>query len=646
MRIWLSVLALVLAFAGVAHADEAILVLDGSGSMWGKIEGKTKVEIARSVVDNMLDKLPKDRSLGLVAYGHRRQGDCTDIEEIVPIGTDRAAIRTAVDKLNFKGKTPLGAAVRFAAEKLRYTQQKATVILVSDGAETCGVDPCALGRELEAKGADFTAHIIGFGLASETESAGLKCLAEATGGKYVSAKNASELTAALAQTVAAPAPPPPAKPQAAHVTLRATELDGGPDISSGLTWEVKPASGTVVFSKSNGGIEQADIAPGSYTVSVVRTNDGLKGTATLQARAGAERTVTIPLQFPVNATLTVTPAAAAPAGSTVQVDWKGPNRKGDYITVVKADAEPTAYLDYQYTAKGAPTQIKLPAEPGDYEVRYVLGSPQRVLATAPIKSTVVTASLTALDTALAGSTIDVAWTGPNYANDWITIVKPDDAPAHYNDYFNTKDNKNALKTPVEPGDYEIRYVQDGQKVLARRPITLTAASASITAPATAAVGSTVKFTWTGPKTAGDWITIVKPDAPASTYNDYFNASDQKSALQMPVEPGSYELRYVQGGTKVIARAPITLSVVSVSITAPATVKPGTEFEISWNGPDNNGDWLTIVAPSDAPTAYKSYVDAPRGNPAKLTAPPAPGTYEVRYVLRGKSVIGRKTIEVK
>lgn len=82
-----------------ALADDAILVLDASGSMWGQIEGKTKVEIARGVIGGLLDGLPAARRLGLVAYGHRREADCADIEEVVPVGTDRAAIRSAVNGL-------------------------------------------------------------------------------------------------------------------------------------------------------------------------------------------------------------------------------------------------------------------------------------------------------------------------------------------------------------------------------------------------------------------------------------------------------------------------------------------------------------------------------------------------------------------
>ncbi|MGI9452203.1 MAG: vWA domain-containing protein [Geminicoccaceae bacterium] len=91
-------------------------------------------------------------------------------------------------------------AVRQAAETLRYTEERATVILVSDGKETCDVDPCAAAAELEASGVDFTGHVVGFDLDAE-ERAQLQCLAETTDGRFLSAASASELHEAMATTV-------------------------------------------------------------------------------------------------------------------------------------------------------------------------------------------------------------------------------------------------------------------------------------------------------------------------------------------------------------------------------------------------------------------------------------------------------------
>ncbi|MEZ5392330.1 MAG: VWA domain-containing protein [Bryobacterales bacterium] len=66
-----------------ASTDNLVLILDASGSMWGRVGGETKIEAARRVVRDLTVKLPTEARLGLVAYGHRQKGDCNDIEELV-----------------------------------------------------------------------------------------------------------------------------------------------------------------------------------------------------------------------------------------------------------------------------------------------------------------------------------------------------------------------------------------------------------------------------------------------------------------------------------------------------------------------------------------------------------------------------------
>jgi len=209
-------LAAAMAACGIASAhaaDRTIVVLDGSGSMWGQIDGRPKLEIARETMRAVLGTIPADMELGLMAYGHRQKGVCSDIELVVPpaAGTG-AAIAAAADKMRFLGMTPLSDAVRQAAEALRYTEQKATVILITDGIETCNADPCALGKSLEEAGVDFTAHVVGFGLSAD-EGRQVACLAENTGGKYLQASDAAQLKDALAETVISePRPEPTPQP--------------------------------------------------------------------------------------------------------------------------------------------------------------------------------------------------------------------------------------------------------------------------------------------------------------------------------------------------------------------------------------------------------------------------------------------------
>ena len=207
-----TILAAIVALGtlGTAHAEgeDTMLVLDASNSMWGQIDGVNKIVIAKDVLEGLLYRLPEERRLGLVAYGHRRKGDCEDIETLADVGAARNDLRDQVRGLTPRGKTPLSASVAHAAEALGYTERKSTVILVSDGIETCDFDPCELARTLEENGVDFTVHVIGFDVRVE-DRATLQCLATETGGTFLAASDADELSDALTSVTQISTPPEP-----------------------------------------------------------------------------------------------------------------------------------------------------------------------------------------------------------------------------------------------------------------------------------------------------------------------------------------------------------------------------------------------------------------------------------------------------
>lgn len=269
--------ALTISTAALA-ADRAIIVLDASGSMWGQIEGRPKLEIAREALKTVLQSVPDGLELGLIAYGHREKGNCSDIELIVPPGPGTAAaIGAAADSMKFLGSTPLSAAVRQAAEALKYGEEKATVILITDGIETCNADPCALATELEQNGIDFTAHVVGFGL-SENEGKQVACLADNSGGKYLAAEDADELEDALTEVVVAePQPQPEPKPQPEPAVefniIPTTSLaENSPDLGemdSDLVYTVfRPASdgGRGEYVSTDYGEWKGNLEPGDYVV--------------------------------------------------------------------------------------------------------------------------------------------------------------------------------------------------------------------------------------------------------------------------------------------------------------------------------------------------------------------------------------------
>ncbi|WP_457155453.1 vWA domain-containing protein, partial [Mesorhizobium sp. P5_C1] len=264
-------------------ANKVIIILDASGSMWAQIDGKPKLEIARESLRTVLQSVPADDEIGFMAYGHREKGSCDDIQLIVPPQAGSAsAISAAADSLKFLGKTPLTAAVKQAAEALKYTEDKATVVLITDGLETCGGDPCALGKELEASGVDFTADVVGFGLTAD-EGKQIACLADNTGGKYIQASDEKALQEALVETVAAPAPAPAPAPEPAPAPTPAPEpakpefnfqptvvmAEGGEPITDGNAWEIYKANSDGSREDSvttEYGAYKGNLEPGDYVV--------------------------------------------------------------------------------------------------------------------------------------------------------------------------------------------------------------------------------------------------------------------------------------------------------------------------------------------------------------------------------------------
>jgi Ca-activated chloride channel homolog len=251
-------LTLLLSTVAVAEGQRVILVLDASGSMWGQINGVSKMDIARNVVGKVLKNWKPEDDLGLVVYGHRAKGSCTDIETIMPPRPlDAGAYMSPIKNLVPKGKTPMTQAVRQAAEALKYTEQKGTVILVSDGLETCDADPCAVARELEKAGVGLTVHTVGFGLDDKAAVAQLKCMAEETGGIAVLADSAEELETALKQTVEAKveAPPPAPEPETAPEPVITKDLTGHVVMADGVELN-KPFDEPVwVFNQATNGAE-------------------------------------------------------------------------------------------------------------------------------------------------------------------------------------------------------------------------------------------------------------------------------------------------------------------------------------------------------------------------------------------------------
>ncbi|MDX1501886.1 MAG: VWA domain-containing protein, partial [Thermoanaerobaculia bacterium] len=351
-----------------------VLVLDASGSMWGQIDGRAKIEIARQVIRELLADWDPSVHLGLTAYGHRREGDCSDIESLIPPDSvDPERVRAAVEAINPKGKTPLSDAVIHAARELGYEERRATVILVSDGIETCDRDPCEVARALEEAGADFTTHVIGFDVTEREAQEQLRCLAENTGGELTLARDAGGLKDALRRAV-----------EWSRISLRSPEV-----VFAGSPFEVE-------WSGPDGPGDRIVIVPGgapegSPGVSAATAAGsparlvGPDGSGLHEVRyvSGAGRTL-LALEVTVRGSrATLEAPASVAAGGELEVSWTGPNAEGDRIVLVAAGEADERYFtgDHQAAATaGSPATLRAFSDPGEYELRYLATRGARVLA--------------------------------------------------------------------------------------------------------------------------------------------------------------------------------------------------------------------------------------------------------------------------
>lgn len=490
-KLWIGVICLVLG-GQVAQAEQAntIVVMDGSGSMWGQIDGRPKLEIARETLADVLADFPLDRGLGLLAYGHRRKGDCSDIELLVtPAPGTAAQVLSTVNTMRFLGKTPLTEAVRRAALDLRSTEEAATVILITDGLETCEGDPCALGRELEQSGVNFTTHVVGFGLQG-ADTAALECLAAETGGRYFDAGDARALRDALNQTLATPdvqqaeaalPPAPLATLEAPETAGRATQIDvrwTGP-ARAGDYIDIAPFDGagthafgsTPVVAGSDSVTLTMPAELGDYVLRYVQPLTDEE--QAMIADGTRERTLVLSSITAIDIDRFIDAPSTAGQGAMVQVVWGGPGGADDYIALYHSETTNIdAWLAAYSLDAGSPVTVQMPLDMGRYTLRYIVSGSDggAVLVEDEVEVTGAQISLNAPDRIRPGAEFSVIWSGPGGPRDWIDIVDAGVEGLYSSDGYSeysyaylrdsTEDRAITLTAPDAPGTYTLRYIAE------------------------------------------------------------------------------------------------------------------------------------------------------------------------------------------
>ena len=298
--------------SAAAGGENLVFILDASGSMWGQVEGRHKIVIAKEVMTDLIQELPAGLKIGLVTYGHRRKGDCNDVEELAPLGPlDRKRLIETIKAIEPKGKTPITHSIQITAERLKALEEETTIVLVSDGKETCEGDPCALVRELRKTGIKIVMHVIGFDV-TDAERGQLQCIADAGGGTYFTADTAKEFSIAAKKIVD--------KPKYKGSYLKIVAIKNGK--SFGATVDIFPA-GEDEYIAYGLTPQEFKLLPGTYDIRVkdrgvpgeptkwirgVKVESGKKMERTAEFTGGRLEIAALKNGKPFNATVDVFPA--------------------------------------------------------------------------------------------------------------------------------------------------------------------------------------------------------------------------------------------------------------------------------------------------------------------------------------------------
>lgn len=255
-----------------ADTDRSIaLVLDASGSMKAALpDGKTRMEGAKAAVAEFVGTLRPDTRLSFRAYGHQSptaKKDCRDTSLLTgfdAVSANKAAIVEQARGLQPQGYTPITYALTLAAKDLGGEEATShTLVLVSDGKETCAADPCAAAKALAEADAKLVVHTVGVGVDAVTRGQ-LQCIAKVARGSYYDANSTAELAAALGKAADKGAQEQPVKKKQVVIT---TPKPGvlKMKVAGHFTHDVMDAGGQKVDFLS-GAHGEVKLMPGVYSV--------------------------------------------------------------------------------------------------------------------------------------------------------------------------------------------------------------------------------------------------------------------------------------------------------------------------------------------------------------------------------------------
>jgi hypothetical protein len=226
---------------GTAGTPRAMLVLDSTVDMRPLFGSETKLLAVGNAIANVLPTFEQRLDLGLLVYGHHSSGDGTCAGTFVPrapIPIVSADFADTLSTLKAKGNAAVKLALEGASGHADMVDVSGTIIMIAGGPDQCREDPCAAGASIAAGGA-HKVHVIAVDAGTEASTLeSLRCVATLTGGTFWQVTSPLELAAALDQALSLAAARPLAPPGLAKAlgapATSALGLDSGSDAATAL----------------------------------------------------------------------------------------------------------------------------------------------------------------------------------------------------------------------------------------------------------------------------------------------------------------------------------------------------------------------------------------------------------------------------
>ena len=187
--------------------SQIIFIVDFSNSMNDVIGTKTKLDMARGVLAEILPKISPSIKTGLRVYGHKAgftylQGCMASKLTVPPALNNHNNIIQSLYSTNAVGWTPITYSLKQTINNdFANFSGKKHIVLLTDGGENCDESPCTYVINLMKTRSDVTIDVIAFDISDVEANNQLRCTALMTSGKFLSAQNENDLAESLFETV-------------------------------------------------------------------------------------------------------------------------------------------------------------------------------------------------------------------------------------------------------------------------------------------------------------------------------------------------------------------------------------------------------------------------------------------------------------